>query len=87
MSSTSNSGYRGLLVWQKAVDLSVEIYSLTRRLPRDERFGLIAQMRDAGSSIAANTAEGAARGSAGDFVRFLRIATGSLAELDTFMEI
>ncbi|MEA3399892.1 MAG: four helix bundle protein [Armatimonadota bacterium] len=74
-------------MWQKGCDLTVAVHELTRRLPREERYGLSAQMRDAAASVPANIAEGAARGSRGDFVRFLRIAAGSLAELDTFIEV
>jgi four helix bundle protein len=74
--------YRDLLVWQQAMDLAVSIYDLTRDWPRDELHGLTSQSRRAAVSIAANIAEGYGRGSR-SYVSFLRIATGSLKELET----
>ena len=75
--------YRDLVVWQRAIDLSVEVYSLTRSFPTDERFGLTSQMRRAGVSVASNIAEGHGRDTAGSFAHFLSIAQGSLKELET----
>lgn len=75
--------YQQLIVWQKSVDLVVEIYTLTRRFPSDERFGLISQMQRSAISIPSNIAEGHGRKSDGDFARFLCIAYGSSSELET----
>jgi four helix bundle protein len=72
-----------LQVWQEARLLVREIYAATAELPDDERFGLISQMRRAAVSVPSNIAEGAARGSNAEFVRFLLIARGSLLEIDT----
>lgn len=79
--------YRDLLVWQKAVELSVGIYLLTEKYPKEEMYGLISQMRRASVSIASNIAEGRYRGTKADFCHFLRIAFGSGAELETQLEI
>jgi len=76
------NSYRDLLVWQKGMALAKEVYSMTRRFPDDERFGLIAQMRRAAVSIPSNIAEGQARQGRKEFVQFLSHAAGSLAELD-----
>lgn len=72
-----------LLLWQKAMELTDEIYSLLRVLPQEERFGLIDQMRRAAISIPSNIAEGHARENKKEFKRFLLIAKGSQAELET----
>lgn len=63
------------------------VYGISRGFPPDERFGLTAQIRKAAVSVPSNIAEGAARGSGPDFVRFLNIARGSLSELDTQLVI
>jgi four helix bundle protein len=79
--------HRKLVVWQEAIQFVVDIYVLTQTLPKDERFGLISQMRRASVSIAANIAEGAARNSDKENIRFLFIAEGSSSEMDTLLEI
>lgn len=79
--------YKELIVWQKAVELSVQVYALTENYPREEIYGLTSQMRRAAVSIASNIAEGRYRGTKKDFCQFLRIAFGSGAELETQIEI
>lgn len=64
-----------------------QIYALTRQFPRDERFGLTSQMRRAAVSIPSNIAEGQARHSTGEFIQFVSNAEGSVAELETQLEI
>jgi len=77
--------YRDLLVWQKGIDLSKAVYAATgeRTFPKEERYGLTAQIRRAAISVPSNIAEGQARRSTKEFVQFLYVAKGSLAELDT----
>ena len=75
--------HRRLSVWQKALELTEHIYVFSRLLPAEEKFGLISQMRRCSVSIPSNIAEGAARHSDKEFLRFLNIAKGSLAELET----
>ena len=75
--------YHDLVVWQKAVDLSVMIYKLTRSFPQDEIYGLTAQMRRASVSVASNIAEGRGRLNSAEFRQFLGIAQGSIFELKT----
>ncbi|MDD2709877.1 MAG: four helix bundle protein [Verrucomicrobiae bacterium] len=79
--------HRDLIVWQKAMDLVVMIYALTKTLPLDERFRMVNQMTRSAASIPANIAEGHARGTARDFAQFLSIAKGSLMETQTFVEL
>ncbi|KAA0206515.1 four helix bundle protein [Candidatus Uhrbacteria bacterium] len=75
--------FKDLIVWQKAMDLAKLVYQLTESLPKNEEFGLKSQMRRAAVSIPSNIAEGRKRGTRKDFTQFLRIADGSLAELET----
>ena len=75
--------YRDLLVWQKAVDWVETVYAATRAWPQDERFGLTSQIRRAAVSVPSNVAEGCARRSTAEFIRFLSIGRGSLAEVET----
>lgn len=70
-------------VWQKAVDFVVEVYKATESFPKEEKFGLTAQVRRAAVSIPANIAEGAARRSTKEFVYFLSNAQGSASEVET----
>ncbi len=75
--------FRDLVVWQRAMELAKEVYKATSILPDSERFGLSSQMRRAAVSIPSNIAEGYARQSHLDYLRFLKVARGSLAELRT----
>jgi len=75
--------YRDLKVWQLGMDIAVDVYRLTQDYPRDEQFGLTSQTRRAASSVPANIAEGYGRNSKASYVNFLRIAQGSLKELET----
>ncbi|MBI5762174.1 MAG: four helix bundle protein [Planctomycetes bacterium] len=77
------STYRELEVWQWAFTLCKDVYQLTRRFPSDERFGLVAQLRKAAVSVPSNIAEGYNRGGTRDYIRFLWIANGSVAEIET----
>ena len=77
------TNYQDLKVWQKALDWAEAIYEATAHWPKDERFGLIAQIRRAAVSVASNIAEGAARRSTGEFIQFVGVAQGSLAEAET----
>ncbi len=75
--------YKELRVWQKAIDLAVEVYRITEKLPKEERYGLISQMNRSAVSIPSNIAEGAGRNTEKDFNNFLGIALGSSFELET----
>ena len=77
------SDYKELQVWQKAMDLVVEIYKISKLLPKEETYGISDQIRRAAVSIPSNIAEGQSRNSAKEFIQFLSIARGSLAELET----
>ena len=79
--------HKELLVWQKAMQLVVDIYNLIRLLPKEETYGLSDQMRRAAISIPSNIAEGNARSSQKDMVHFLYIAQGSRAELESQLEL
>ncbi|HWZ98920.1 MAG TPA: four helix bundle protein [Candidatus Dormibacteraeota bacterium] len=75
--------YKELLVWQKVMNLAKLVYKLTVSFPADERFGIVSQLRRAAVSIPSNIAEGQARRGTKEFLQFLSIAEGSLAELET----
>jgi four helix bundle protein len=77
--------YQDLKVWEKAMDLVIESYRVSRLLPKTEIFGLTAQIQRAAVSIPANIAEGHGREHLGDYLRHLSIARGSLMELETHM--
>ena len=74
--------FRTLIVWQKAHELTLDIYELTRTFPKEELFGLTSQIRRSSASTAANIAEGCGRDSNPDFRRFIQMAFGSLNETD-----
>src|SRR6267142_2520891 len=75
--------YADLIAWQKAMTLAESVYKVTTELPRDERYGLCAQMRRAAVSIPSNIAEGEGRGEDGNMLHSLRVSYGSLRELET----
>jgi four helix bundle protein len=75
--------YKELKVWEKAVNLAVDVYKSTEGLPADERFGLTSQIRRCVVSVSSNIAEGAGRNTKGEFNQFLGIAYGSSCELET----
>jgi four helix bundle protein len=83
MEKPARLNHKDLILWQKSMNLAVRVYNLSQNLPRNETFGLVVQMRRAGSSIPSNIAEGSARKSTREFVHFLHIARGSMAELET----
>jgi four helix bundle protein len=83
MSDEAIQSYRDLRVWREAMLLAELCYKFTRVFPRDELFGLTAQIRRAGASIPANIAEGYGRDNPGSYVQFLRIAQGSCKEVET----
>jgi four helix bundle protein len=82
-----SSDYKQLKVWEKAMDLTMEIYSLVKLLPKEETYVLSNQMRRAVVSIPSNIAEGRGRNSNKEFLNFLSIARGSLWDLETQLEI
>ncbi len=75
--------YKELKVWQKAYQLCVEIYRITKRFPAEEKFGLTSQIRRAAVSIPSNIAEGYGRKTTGEYIQSLYIAYGSICELET----
>ena len=77
------ASYRELLVWQKSMEMVKEIYSLVKKLPKEEIYALSDQMRRAAVSIPSNIAEGQERSSKKEFAQFLKIAKGSKSELET----
>ncbi len=79
--------HRDLEAWKKSIELVMDIYSETKQYPEDERYGLTSQIRRAAVSVPSNIAEGAARNSDKDMLKFINIALGSLAELDTQLVI
>lgn len=82
-----SSNYKELKVWQKAMDLTVEVYKLVKLLPKEESYALSDQMRRAVVSIPSNIAEGQGRNSDKELIQFLSFARGSLWELETQIEI
>jgi len=83
----SMRGHRDLVAWQKAMELVTEIYRTTRNFPREEQCGLVSQLRRAAVSIPSNIAEGYGRNSRNEFHHFVGQARGSLAEVETQIEI
>lgn len=81
------NSFRDLIVWRKSMQLVTIIYKLSANFPDTEKFGLTNQIRRASVSVPSNIAEGFGRNATGDYVRFLQIASGSLYELQTQLEI
>ncbi len=79
--------YRDLLVWQEGIDLVTNVYALSRNFPGEEKYALSDQMKRAAVSIPANIAEGHARSSRKEFLHYISISLGSLAELETHLTI
>lgn len=87
MKEKLNSGYKKLIVWQEAKNLTILVYKLTDKFPKSEEFGLKSQMRRASVSVMSQIAEGWVRKSTKDKLRYLEIAEGSLLELESQGEI
>jgi four helix bundle protein len=81
------SSYRDLLVWQKSMILTKQVYMITKSFPKEEVYGLTSQIRRCSISIPSNMAEGRGRNSDKEFVRFLQISLGSLYELQIQLEL
>jgi len=79
--------YKDLKVWKKSITLVKDIYNLCKKLPDDERYGLIDQIKRSAVSIAANIAEGSGRNTTREFIQFLYISLGSACELETHLII
>ena len=77
------NSFKELIVWQKAVELSILVYKATESFPKSELYGLTSQIRRCSVAIASNIAEGQRRGHKAEYLQFLRIAYGSGVELET----
>ncbi len=87
MQNTTINSYKDLQVWQKSIDVVVETYRLTKKFPASEQYALTSQVQRAAVSIPANIAEGYGRNTQREYTHFLRIAGGSLAELEALLTI
>jgi four helix bundle protein len=83
----SKRPHKNLLVWQKSIDFIPVVYALSKQFPDEEKFGIVSQLQRATTSISINIAEGAARMSDKEFLRFAYIASGSISEVDTLLII
>jgi four helix bundle protein len=79
--------HKELAIWQEGIDLVQKVYNLAQGFPKEELYGLSSQIKRCAVSIPSNIAEGAARNSENEYIRFLHISLGSLSELETQMEI
>ena len=79
--------HRDLNVWQLGMDIAERVYDLTRSFPKDEMYGLTSQLRRAAVSVPANIAEGNARSSTKEYLHLLSVSIGSLAEVETYLEL
>ncbi len=78
-------GFRDLSVWQRAYELTLELYRMSKKFPKEERYGITSQVQRAAISVPANIAEGYERNHRKEYLQFLFIAKGSLGELDTYL--
>lgn len=85
MTDSSNGSYRDLRVWQEGMNLAAACYQVTEVFPKEEIYGMTSQIRRSAASIPANTAEGYGREYRAEYIHFLRIAQGSLKELETHL--
>ena len=85
MSDPTIRSYRDLRVWQEGMATAEACYRLTRQLPGEELYGMTSQIRKASASVPANIAEGHGRATRGEYIQFLRIAQGSVKELETHL--
>ncbi|MBZ5514301.1 MAG: four helix bundle protein [Acidobacteriia bacterium] len=85
MGDAAIHSYRDLKVWQQAMDLAEACYRTTREFPKDELYGMTSQIRRSAASVPANIAEGRGRETRGEFIQFLRVAQGSVKELETHL--
>jgi len=81
------NSYKSLIVWQKAIVLVTEVYSISKTFPNEEKFGIVNQLNRAVVSIPSNIAEGWGRESSKNYLQFLRISRGSLMEVETLIII
>ena len=79
--------FKDLVVWQRSIALTIDVYRLTAKFPEAEKFGLTSQMRRAAVSIASNISEGYGRSTKGEYIQFVGHARGSCSELETQMVI
>lgn len=79
--------FKKLKVWEKSIDLVINVYTLTEEFPRQEKYGLISQIQRAAVSITCNISEGCGKGTKKDFKRFLNIAVGSANEVENLLII
>ncbi|MCT3945409.1 four helix bundle protein [Elizabethkingia anophelis] len=84
---TDIKSHKDLKVWQESMDLVTDIYELVQNFPAEEKYNLTSQIKRSSVSIPSNIAEGAGRKSNLEFIQFLNIASGSLSELETQLEI
>lgn len=75
--------HKDLNVWKESIQLVIDVYEITQKLPSEEKYGLISQIRRSAVSVPSNISEGVGRSSTKEFIRFLDIANGSLSELET----
>ena len=85
VSNDTPRSHRDLIVWQIALDMTETLYRVTANWPKHEQYGLVSQIRRAAVSVPANIAEGAGRRTPGEFMHFVGISRGSLAELETLL--
>ncbi len=79
--------YKGLIAYQKGYQLTLQVYEITKKFPKEEIYGIISQMRRSAVSIPCNIAEGYRRGHRKEYIQFLYVAYGSCSELETLLSL